>query len=83
MSLNKIINKCNSIIVPLKWWKNTNIWERHVHEEITNRLKSENVRCHSVQNHLSSSLLSKNIKIKICRTTVLSAALYGVKHGRT
>jgi hypothetical protein len=29
------------------------------------------------QNCLSSSLLSKNIKIKICRTTILPIVLYG------
>jgi len=32
---------------------------------------------HSVQNLLSSSLLSKNIKIKIYRTIILSVVLYG------
>jgi len=30
-----------------------------------------------VQNHLSSSLLSKNIKIKIYRTLILPVVLYG------
>jgi len=33
--------------------------------------------CHSVQNILSSSLLSKNIKIKIYRTVILPVVLYG------
>jgi len=32
---------------------------------------------HSVQNLLSSSLLSKNLKIKICRTIILLVVLYG------
>ena len=32
---------------------------------------------HSVQNLLSSRLLSKNLKIKICRTITLSVVLYG------
>ena len=32
---------------------------------------------HSVQNLLSSSLLSKNVKIKIYRTKILPAILYG------
>jgi len=40
-------------------------------EEIKNRVESGNA-CHlSVQNLLSSSLLSKNIKIKIYRTIIL------------
>jgi len=33
--------------------------------------------CHSVQNVLSNSLVSKNIKIKIHRTTLLPFVLYG------
>jgi hypothetical protein len=33
--------------------------------EIKKRLKSANTWCHSVQNLLSSSLLSKSVKIKI------------------
>jgi hypothetical protein len=45
-------------------------------EEINNRLKSGNAYCHSVQNILSSSLLSKNLKIKIDRIIILSVVLY-------
>jgi len=41
------------------------------------RLKSGNALCHSVQYLLSSSLLSKNIKIKIYGTLILSVILYG------
>jgi len=40
-------------------------------EEIKNRLRSGNACYHSVQNLLSSRLLSKNVKIKIYRTVVL------------
>ena len=36
-----------------------------IQEEIKSRLKSGNACCHSVQNLLSSSLLSKNLKIKV------------------
>jgi hypothetical protein len=36
-----------------------------IHEEIKSRLKSGNACYHSVQYLLSSSLLSKNVKIKI------------------
>ena len=42
------------------------------------RLKSENACYHSVQNLLSSSLLPKNIKIKIQRPIILSV-LYECK----
>jgi len=46
-------------------------------EEIKSRLKSGNTCCHSVQNPVFSSLLYKNIKIKMDRTIILSVALYG------
>jgi len=46
-------------------------------EEIKSRLKSGNACCHSVQNLLSSSLLPKNIKMKIYRTIILPVVLYG------
>ena len=48
-----------------------------IQEEIKGRLKSGNACYHSVQNILSSSLLSKNIKIKIYRTVILPVVLYG------
>jgi hypothetical protein len=41
------------------------------------RLKSRNACCHSVQNLLSSSFLSKNIKIEIYRTIILPVVVYG------
>jgi hypothetical protein len=46
-------------------------------EEIKSRLKSGNACCHSVQNILSSSLLSKNIQIKMYRTIILPVVLNG------
>ena len=46
-------------------------------EGINSRLQSGNACHHSVQNILSSSLLSKNVKIKIYRTTILPLVLYG------
>ena len=48
-----------------------------IEEEIKSRLNSGNVCYHSVQNLLSSSLLSKNLKIKIYRTIILPVVLYG------
>jgi len=47
-----------------------------IQEEIKIRLKSGNACYHSVQNLLSSSLLSKNIRIKISRTIILCVVLY-------
>jgi hypothetical protein len=48
-----------------------------IQEEIKSRLKLGNACCHSVQNILSSSLLSKNLKIEIYRTIILPSVLYG------
>jgi hypothetical protein len=48
-----------------------------IQEKIKSRLKSRNACYHSVQDLLSSSLLSKNIKIKIYRTIILPVVLYG------
>src|SRR5215469_2692621 len=46
-------------------------------EEIKSRLKLGNACYYSVQNILSSSLLSKTLKIKIYRTLILPVVLYG------
>jgi hypothetical protein len=46
-------------------------------EEIKSRLKSGSACYHSVQDLLSSSLLSKNTKIKIYRIIILPVVLYG------
>jgi hypothetical protein len=51
--------------------------QNSVQEEIKSRLKPGNACCHSVQNHLSSNLLSRNLKMKIYRTIILPVALYG------
>ena len=51
--------------------------QNSVQEEIKSTLKSGIACYHSVQNLLSSSLLSKNLKIKIYRTTILPVLLYG------
>ena len=49
------------------------------HVKIKNRLKSGNACYNSVQNLLSSSLLSKSVKIKIYKTIILPVVLYGCK----
>jgi len=50
--------------------------QNSIPEEIKSRLKSGNGCYHSVQNLLSSSLLSKNLKM-IYRTIILPFVLYG------
>jgi hypothetical protein len=48
-----------------------------IHEEIKSRLHSGNACYHSVQDLLSSRLLSRNVKVKIYKTIILPVALYG------
>jgi hypothetical protein len=48
-----------------------------IQEEIKSRLKSGNACYHLVQNLLSSSSRSRNIKNKIYRTIILPVVLYG------
>ena len=50
--------------------------QNSIQEEIKSRLKSGNAYYRLVQNLLSSSLLSKNLKIKIYRTIILPVILY-------
>jgi hypothetical protein len=51
--------------------------QNSIQEEIKSRLKLGNACYHSVQNILSSRLLSKNLKIKIHRTIILPVVFYG------
>jgi len=56
--------------------------QNSIQEGNTCRLKSQNACYRSVQNLLSSSLLSKNIKIMVYRTTVFPLLCKGVKLGQ-
>jgi hypothetical protein len=51
--------------------------QNSIQEEIKSRMKSGNACYHSVQNLLSSSLLTKSLKIKVYRTVILPVVLYG------
>ena len=48
-----------------------------IQEEIRSKLKTGTACYHSMQNLLSSNLLSKNLKIKIYRTIVMPVVLCG------
>jgi hypothetical protein len=48
-----------------------------IQEEIKRRLNSVNASYHSFQSHLSSRLLSKNLKIRIYKVIILPVVLYG------
>ncbi|PNF27857.1 hypothetical protein B7P43_G09219, partial [Cryptotermes secundus] len=56
----------------------TTITDRNlIQGKIKRRLNSGDACYHSVQNLLSSRLLSKNVKIRIYKTIILSVVLYG------
>jgi hypothetical protein len=51
--------------------------QNSIQEEVKSRLQSGNACYYSVQNLLSSRLLSKNFKIRIYRSIILPVVLYG------
>jgi hypothetical protein len=50
-----------------------------IQQEIKRRLNSGNACCHSLQNLLSSRLLSKNVKVGTFKTIILPVVLHGCK----
>ena len=70
-------NKFFERVEELKYLGTTLTSQKSIQEEIKSRLKLGNACYHSVQNLLSSSLLSNYIKIKIYRTIFLPVVLYG------
>jgi hypothetical protein len=73
----KIDNKSFERVEQFQYLGTTLTNRNSIQEEIKNKLKSGNACYHSAQDLLSSSLLSKNTKIKICRTIILPIVLYG------
>jgi hypothetical protein len=71
------------VIVPLKVWNSSNIWEKNlthqssIQEVIKSRVKPDNACYLSVQNLLYSIVLSNNIKIKTNKTIILPVVLHG------
>jgi len=72
----KIDNSSFERMEEFKYLGTTSTTQNSIQEEIKSRLRSRNACYHSVQNFLSSSLLSKNLKIKIYRTIILPVVLY-------
>ena len=73
----KVDNSSIERVEEFKYWGTTLTKQNSIQEEIKSRLKLGNACYHSVQNLLSSSLLPKNLKIKIYRTIILPVVLYG------
>jgi hypothetical protein len=79
----KINNNCFERVEELKYLGRTLMNQNSIQEKIKIRLKLRNACYHSVQNLMSSSLLSKNIKIKLYRTVIFLLFFMGVKLGHT
>jgi len=73
----KIDNSSFERVDEFKYLGTTLTNQNSIQEEIKSRLKSGNACYHLMQNLLSSSLLSKNLKIKIYRNIILPVVLYG------
>ena len=73
----RIDNKPFKRVEQLRYLRTDLMNQNSIHEKIKSRLKSGNACYHSVQNLLSSGLLSKEIKIKMYRTIILPVVLYG------
>jgi hypothetical protein len=79
---NQNIRTANELfenVTKFKYMGTTLTNQNDIHDEIKSRLNSGNACYYSVQNLLSSHLLSKNPKIKIYRTVILLIVLYGCK----
>ena len=64
-------------VLNLKYSVTTLTNQKYINEEIKSRLSSRNAYYHLVQNLLSYSWLSKIIRIKIYRITILHVVLNG------
>ena len=78
----RIHNSSIKRVEELKYLGTTLTNQNSIQEEIKSRLKLRNACYYSVQNLLSSRLLSKNLKIKIYRTIILPLSCMGMKLGR-
>jgi hypothetical protein len=66
----QIGNNLLETVEQFKYLGTTIMNQNCIHEEIKSRLKSGNACCHFGQNLLSSSLLTKNVKIKLYRIII-------------
>jgi len=73
----KIDNSSFGRVEELKYLGTAITNQNFIQEKIKSILKSGNACYHLVQNLLSSSLLSRNLKFKIYRTIILPVVLYG------
>jgi hypothetical protein len=79
LSHQQNVGKNRDIKTANRSFENISQFKYFIQEEIKRRLNSDNSCYHSVQNLLSSRLLSKNLKIITYNTIILPVVLYGYK----